>query len=168
MLVPLQTTCMNPLFEQKYCYIVFEPVDNVRSQLKSILKTPWYDITVNLTGKVSNDNTFKLYPKLSMGVKVFGVVQSVAVLTGRLEPASGQTNIVVEVRPNHALLLAFYLVLLILILKLAGMFISRTGDGWIMAVALFFMLLFIRSLIHFSMGRLKNRFERVMSVHPEE
>jgi hypothetical protein len=159
---------MSPLFEQKYRYIVFEPVDSVRSQLKSILKTPWYDIAVNLAGKVSNDNTFKLYPKLSMGVEIFGVIQSIAVLTGKLEPTDGQTHILVEVRPNYAFLLVFYVILLILILKLGGMFISRTVDDWIMSVALFFILIFIRSLIHFSMGRLKNRFERTMSVHPED
>ena len=158
---------MSPLFEQRYRYIVFEPVDSVRSQLKSILKTPWYDITINLAGRVSNDNTFKLYPKLSMGIEVFGMIQSVAVLTGRLESTDEQTHIQVEVRPNYALLFVFYLVLLILILKLIGMFISRTGDDWILSVALFFMLIFIRSLIHFSIGRLKNRFERTMSVHPE-
>ena len=159
---------MSPLFEQKYTYIVFEPADSVRSQMKSILKTPWYDIAVNLAGKVSNDNTFKLYPKFSMGVEIFGVIQRVAVLTGRLESTDGQTHIHVEVRPNYGLLFVFYLILLILLLKVFGMFISRTGDGWILSVTLFFMLIFIRSLIHFSMGRLKNRLERTMSVHPED
>lgn len=131
---------MSPLFEQRYRYIVFEPVDSVRSQLKSILKTPWYDIAINLAGRVSNDNTFKLYPKFSMGIEVFGVIQSVAVLTGRFEPADGQTNILVEVRPNYGLLIVFYLVLLILILKLVGMFISRTADDWILSVALLLIL----------------------------
>jgi hypothetical protein len=159
---------MSPLFEEKYRYIVFEPVDSVLAQLKSILKTPWYDIAVNLAGKVSSDNTFKLYPKFSIGVEVFGVIQSVAVLTGRLEPTDGQTHILVEVRPNYALLFVFYLILLILLLKVLGMFISRTSDDWILSVALFFMLIFIRSLMHFSIGRLKNRFERTMSVHPED
>jgi hypothetical protein len=159
---------MSPLFEQKYRYIVFEPVDNVRSQLKSILKTPWYDIAVNLAGKVSNDNTFKLYPKFSMGVEVFGVIQRVSVLTGRIEANGEQTNVIVEVRPNHAVLVAFYLILVIFLFKLVGLFASSSENEWILVVALFIMLIFIRSLIHFSMGRLKNRFERTMSVQPED
>jgi hypothetical protein len=159
---------MSPLFEQKYRYIVFESVDSVRSQLKSILKAPWFDIAVNLAGRVSNDNTFKLYPKFSMGVEVFGVVQSVSVITGTIEADGSQTHINVEVRPNYAVLCAFYLILLIFVLKLVGLFTSSTENDWILVVGLFIMLIFIRSLIHFSMGRLKNRFERTMSVHPED
>jgi hypothetical protein len=158
---------MSPLFEQRYRYIVFEPVDSVRSQLKSILKTPWYDIAVNLAGKVSNDNTFKLYPKLSMGIGIFGIGQSVSVVTGRLEPGDGQTNIIIEIRPNYALLLVFYLILLIFLLKLVGLFNSNSESDWILVGAMFFILIFIRSLIHFSIGRMKTRFERTMSVHPE-
>ena len=159
---------MSPLFEQKYRYIVFEPVDSVQSQLNSILKTPWYDIAVNLAGRVSKDNTFKLYPKLSLGVEVFGVIQSVSVITGRIETEGEQTHINVQVRPNYAVLLAFYLILLIFIFKVIGLFTSSTESDWILVAALFMILIFIRSLIHFSMGRLKNRFERTMSVHPED
>jgi hypothetical protein len=159
---------MSPLFEQKYRYIVFEPVDTVRSQLKSILRTPWYDITVNLAGKVFKDNTFKLYPKFSMGVEVFGVVQSASVITGRNETEGEQTHINVEVRPNHAVLLAFYLILFIFLFKVIGLFTSSSESDWILVAALSIILIFIRSLVHFSMGRLKNRFERTMSVHPED
>ncbi|MGZ3953282.1 MAG: hypothetical protein ACXVLT_01650 [Flavisolibacter sp.] len=159
---------MSPLLEHKYRYIVFEPVDSVRSQLKSVLKTPWYDISINLAGKVSNDNTFKLYPKLSLGFGVFGVVQSVSVITGKFETEGEQTNIIVEVRPNYAVLFAFYFILLIFLLKLVSLFKSNTESEWILVTALFVILVFIRSLIHFSMGRLKNRFERTMSVHPED
>lgn len=159
---------MNPLFEQKYRYIVFESVDSVRSQLKSILKTPWYDIAVNLAGNLSDDNTFKLYPKLTVGVEFFGVVRSVAIISGRLEPNGGQTNITIEVRPNYAVLLAFYLTLFIFLVKIFGLFNSSTESDWILVAALFFILIFIRSLIHFSIGQLKNRFERTMSMHPED
>lgn len=159
---------MSILFEQKYRYIVFEPADSVRSQLKSILKTPWYDIAVNLAGKISNDNTFKLYPKLSVGVQVFGVVPIVSVITGRIVAEGEQTHINVEVRPNHAVLLAFYLILLIFLFKLANLFTSNAESDWILVAALFLTIIFIRSYIHFSMGRLKNRFERTMSVHPED
>jgi hypothetical protein len=69
---------MNLLLDQKYKYVVFESVDHVRSQLKSIVKSPWYDIDINLAGKVLDNNTFQLYSKLSMGVKVFGVIQNIA------------------------------------------------------------------------------------------
>jgi hypothetical protein len=131
-------------------------------------KTPWYDIAVNLAGRVSKDNTFKLYPKLSLGVEVFGVVQSVSVIIGRIEAEGEQTHINVEVRPTHAVLLAFYLILLIFLFKVIGLLNSSSESDWILVAALFIVLIFIRSLIHFSMGRLKNRFERTMSVHSED
>ena len=121
----------------------------MRSQLNSILKTPWYDIAVNLAGRVSKDNTFKLYPKLSLGVEVFGIIQSVSVITGRIETEGEQTHINVKVRPNYAVLLAFYLILLIFIFKVIGLFTSSTESDWILVAALFMILIFIRSLIHF-------------------
>jgi hypothetical protein len=164
----LQAIEMSPLFEQKYRYIVLEPIDTVRSQLRTILKTPWYDIAINLAGKVSDNTTCKLYPKLFLGFEVFGVVQSVAIITGSLEPHGEQTNINIEVRANYAVLLVFYLLLFIVLLKLVGLFISNTESEWILVAALLFILIFIRSLIHFSIGTLKNRFERTMSVHPED
>lgn len=158
---------MSPLLEKKYKYIIFEPVDSVRSQLKACLKTPWYDITVNLAGKIFNDNTFKIYPKLSMGIELFGMVQSAAWITGKLVPDGDQTNICLELRPNYVALLAFYIILLIIILKIIGLIVSRTESDWIVIGGLFLSLVIIRSVIHFSIGRLKRRFERLMSVYPE-
>ncbi|MGZ5218945.1 MAG: hypothetical protein ACXWC7_02670 [Chitinophagaceae bacterium] len=153
---------------QKYRYIVFEPVDSVREQLKLILQSPVYDIAINLAGRISNDNTFRIYPKFSMGIEVFGIVQNTSIITGKIYAEDGQTNIMVEVRPNHAVLLAFYLTLLIFLPRLVGLFTSGTESDLILVAALFIFLIIIRSLIHFSIGRLKNRFERNMSVHPEE
>ena len=159
---------MIPLLEQKYKYVLFEPADQVRSQLKSILKTPWYDIAINLAGKVSEDNTFKFYPKFSLGIEVFGVTRSGAVITGRLEPDGEQTNIHLVVRPNNFILLAFYLVLLFFLYKVFGLFTSDTEIEWILVGTFFLFIILFRSYIHFSMGRLKNRFEKTLLIHPEE
>ena len=164
----INCSLMNPLLEQKYKYALMEPVDQVRSQLKSILQTPWYDLAINLSGRVSEDNTFKFKPKFSFGIEVFGMVRSAAVITGKLEPNGEQTIMQLEVRPNHFFLLAFYLVLFIFIFKLFELFTSATESDWILVAALFFFMIFFRSLIHFSMGRLKNRFERTLLIHPEE
>lgn len=159
---------MNLLFDQKYQYTVFEPVDNVRRKLKSIVKTPWYDIDINLAGKVLDNNTFQLYSKLSMGVKVFGVIQSVAIIKGSLEPKNEQTNIHLDIKPNDRVLGAFYVIALIFLFMLFGLFTSITEYRWVVVAGLLFLLVFIRSLIYFSIGQLKNRFERIMLLHPEE
>jgi hypothetical protein len=159
---------MSPLLEQKYRYHVFQPVDQVRTQLKSITRTPWYDIAVNLAGKVTEDNTFKLYSKLSFGIEVFNMPQNTAIITGKLEPQDGeQTIIYTKVRPNYFILFALYFIVMIFVFKLAVLFVSG-GEDWLGTALLLILFIFLRSLIHFSIGRLKNRFEKVMSVKPEE
>jgi hypothetical protein len=159
---------MNFLLEQKYRYIVFESLNNVRGKLKAITKTPWYDIAINLAGKVSDDNTFELYSKLSLGVNVFNVPQNIAIIMGRLKSETEeQTDIHVVVRPNYAVLFVFYFVIAIFLFKLFTAFHSNVQD-WILNGFLFLFLVFLRSIIYFSMGQLKNRFERIMSVEPEE
>lgn len=158
---------MNFLLEQKYRYIVFESLNNVRWQLKTITKTPWYDIAVNLAGKVSDDNTFELYSKLSLGINVFNVPQNIAIMTGRLKTElEDQTDIHVVVRPNYAVLFVFYFIIVIFLFKLFTAF--HSNEEWILTGLLFLFLIFLRSLIYFSMGQLKDRFERIMLVKPEE
>ena len=159
---------MNLSFGQEYKYIVFEPVDMVRSQLKSITRTPWYDVAINLSGKVFDDNRFKLYSKMSMGIQVFGLIQDIVVITGQLESEHGKTNIHVKIGPSDLVLAAFYVISFIFLFEAISLFMSSHLDRWIMVVGLFFLLVFMRSLIYFSAGRLKNRFERIMLLHPEE
>jgi hypothetical protein len=159
---------MNPLLEQRYQYIVLAHIDQVRSQLKAITKTPWYDIAVNLAGKVNEDNTFELYSKLSWGIDVFNIQQNTAIITGKLEPQHGEQTIIhAEVRPNYFVLFVLYLILIIFVFKLVDFIISGRQD-WIFTILFFILFIILRSLIHFSIGGLKNRFERLMSVKPEQ
>ena len=160
---------MNFFLAKQYDYIVLKEVNEVRSRLESITRTPWYDITVNLSGKVSDDNTFKLFTKLSFGIQVFNVSGKTAILTGLLEPHGEQQTIIhTELRPNYALLTVLYFILIIFFFKLITSFNSGSMQGWIEIALLAFMLLALRSVIHFSMGRLKNRFEKFMLIHPVE
>ena len=159
---------MSPFLEKKYNYTVFETIDNVRNQLKSIVKTPWYDIAINFRGRVFDNNTFKLYSKMAIGFSYFGMAKNTAMITGKLESNHEQTNIQIEIKPTIFALLAFYVMLFILIFKLFDLFIHRTQEDWIIIVGLFFLLIILRSVIYFSIGTLKNRFERVMGVHAEE
>lgn len=159
---------MNPLLDQRYQYIVLKHVDQVRSHLKEITKTPWYDIAVNLAGKVNEDNTFVLYSKLSFGIDVFNMAQNTAIIAGKLEPQNNEQTIIhAEVRPNYFVLFVFYLILIILVFKLADFLVSGRQD-WTAIILLFTLFIILRSVIHFSIGRLKNRFERIMSIKPEE
>jgi hypothetical protein len=152
---------MSLQLEQKYSYIILEPVDSVHSQLKSIAKSPWYDIAINLAGKVSDDNTFKLYSKIGVGIKVFGIMQDAAMITGKLESDHEQTHIHIEVKPTRLVLLALYLIGFIFLVKLFSLIVWNTQQDGMITIGLFLVLIFIRSLIHFSIGRLKNRLRRL-------
>jgi hypothetical protein len=159
---------MNLLLSRKYSYVVFEPVHVVRSQLKAITNSPWYDIEVNLAVKVSDDNRFELYPKLSLGIKVLNIPQNTVIIKGRLEQqGKEQSTIYTEVRPGYGILFALYLVLLLVVVKLVNLLVFD-GDDFIVPVLLFILFIFLRSVFHFSIGGLKNRFGRIMLVKPEE
>ena len=158
---------MNLFLEQRYQYIVLKHVDQVRSHLKAITKTPWYDIEVNLAGKVNEDNTFILYSKLSFGIEVFNTPQNTAIITGKLEPQKNEQTIIhAEVRPNYLVLFVLYFIFIILVFKLVDFIVSGRQDGTA-TILLFVLFIILRSLIHFSIGRVKNRFERIMSIKSE-
>ena len=159
---------MNFSLEQEYRYIVLTSSSNVRSQLKSILKTPLYDIAINLTGTLSEDDSFKLYPKLTVGAEFFGISRGFAIIAGRLATNGQQTTIEVRVRPSRSVLVVFYVFLISFLIKLFSLVKSSSEADLILVVALFVGVIFFRSLIHFSAGRLRNRFERLMSLYPEE
>jgi hypothetical protein len=165
----IYTICMNLTLAHNYTYILFAPLEEVRNQLRSITKTPWYDLAVNISGKIADNNSFILYPKFSLSIEVFSMPQSVAILTGQLQAQDKeQTVLLVEVRPNHAVLIVFYLLVFGFVLNLANVFLYSTEVRWIITVILFILVMNFRSLIQFSIYRLRNRFERIMSIHPEE
>lgn len=158
---------MNLLMEQKYTYAVFKHIDTINEELISITKTPWYNTSINFAGKVSNENTFKLYSKMSLGIQVLNTY-NIAVIAGNIHSeGTERTKINIIVRPHNSVLAAFYILLTFFILQLLD---TLTFDkaGWTKSILLFFPLIFIRSLIHFSIGKLKNRFERTMLIKPEE
>lgn len=154
---------MNFLFEQNYRYIVFEPVENLKLQLKSITRTPWYDLKVNLSGSVSEDNTFELYSKFPFGPnKIF------AIISGKLEAnEDGQTSINITVRPRNGPLIIFYFMLVLFLMELFSS-VNSDPPEWTMTIGYSIALIFFRILFHFTTQSLKNRFERIMLIHPEE
>jgi hypothetical protein len=154
---------MNILFEKNYKYIVFEPVENLKFQLKSITRTPWYDLNVNLAGSVSEDNTFELYSKF-----LFGLNKTFAIISGKFEANKNeQTSINITVRPRNGPLIIFYFIALLFLMELFSSLNSNPQE-WPMTVGYCIVLIIFRILFHFTTQSLKNRFERIMLIHPEE
>lgn len=78
-----------------------------------------------------------------------------------------QTAICAEIRPNYLVFCALYLILIIFAFKLVNLIVFKDYD-WLATMCLLILFILLRSLIHFSIGRLRNRFERMMLVKPEE
>jgi hypothetical protein len=155
---------MNFFFEDKYEYVVSEPIDSVSSQLKSITKTPWYDLAPNLMGTVSVDYTFKLYSKFSfLPIQIFNFFSLKTIIAGKLQSEPDKTKILIKVRPSYLFALTFYLLVIIFLFQL-----FKTDRNWVEISIFFLFLIFLRSWIYFSAGRLRNRFERELLIRPEE
>lgn len=153
--------------EQKYTYVVFKHIDTIRDELVSIIKTPWYDVAVNLSGKMPDENTYIFYSKMSLGIS-FLQTFPLSIIKAKLEAESEeQSKICATVRPHNAFLFMFYILILLFILQLVDT-LTFEAAGWTILILLFLSLIFLRSLIHFSIGRLKNRFERTLLIKPEE
>src|SRR5438309_9799532 len=109
---------MDALFTVKNKYVVHDSLDNVSSELTSILDRRWYDFSENISGKLNEDGSFKLSPKWTLGyLKVFGMSQDMTYLIGTLKEEGSQTIIETITRPNYALVAVFYFPLLLLLIK---------------------------------------------------
>ena len=156
---------MDAFFIIKNKCIVHDSVDNVSSELSSILDRRWYDFYENISGRLNEDGTFKLSPKWTLGsLKVFGMLQDMTYLIGTLKEDGDKTIIETTTRPNYALIAAFYFPLLLLLKKLFGfdIFIEGTLTQLLLVIpAVCFALVLI---MVFSVIRLRNRFERLMQL----
>jgi hypothetical protein len=156
---------MDAFFTIKNKYVVHDSVDNVSSELSSILDRRWYDFSENISGRLNEDGTFKLSPKWTLGsLKVFGMLQDMTYLSGTLKEDSNKTIIETTTRPNYALIAAFYFPLLLLLIKLFGfdIFIEGTLTQLLLVIpAVCFVLAVVMA---FSVIRLRNRFERLMQL----
>ena len=157
---------MNLLFEEKIQYQLTEPIENVRSELESLLDSTWHDFSRNLSGTVSQDNTFKVYPKVTFAFNVFSMPQGIALITGKLHEAGDRTHINTVVRANYILVAAFYLVVFFFVTVLIEVSTADSAESWAKLTALFLTLLFIIALVRFSTKRLRRRFEQQMYIRP--
>lgn len=48
---------MEVIFYRGYTYRIHDHIDNVRAQLKGILKTRWHDISNNITGDITQNDS---------------------------------------------------------------------------------------------------------------
>ena len=151
-------------FPKKYKYILLNDISSVRSDIKSIIRTPWYDISVNLYGKISDDNSFKLKSKFSIGV--FSLVLPTTI-SGKLFADGEKTIIHAEVSGDGLLLSIFFISLIFFLFRIIKGFSTYLLYDWIITAGILLIAIAIGWYINFCIWRLKNRFEKVMMIHPE-
>ena len=160
---------MDALFTIKNNYLVDNSKDNVASELAGILDRRWYDFSENVSGQINPDGSFKISPKWALGyIKVLGMSQQFSYLIGKLKEENNQTRIEISTRPNYTLVVAFYFLPLLLLLKLFGFNIlpEMTMGQLLLTVMVICVALAIIMITGVYM--LRNRFERLMQLNSKD
>lgn len=154
---------MNFLFEFHNTYFVSNSVETVVSDLKKI-NDNWWNLSNNISGRVSDDGNFRLSPKWQFGyVRGLGFGSSLSYLTGNIIDENGKTKITTVARPNYVLVLFFYAFPLLLIARLFGIntFDASLIDMLLMAVIFPAVL---SPVMIFGATRLRHHFEEHMNL----
>lgn len=155
---------MNFLFERNHKYETHTSIEDIRSMLKELRRTSWHDVAINLTGKLEEDDSFRLARKYSFtGVKI-GLPTNYVLLEGQLTEDNNNTNIEVTVRSSRILLFYFYSLLIFLFYDLYRLFESNFTDDYIRSVGIFLILTFFIFQIRNSLNKITNSFERYLQV----
>ena len=157
---------MNFFLQKKYKYKIEGSLQEVKSEIKALLKPSWHDISMekNIWGRFIDDNSFIAKPKFSIPIKILGFHPDYAILHGILSFEQGRTIIRLTVRPSLLILLLFYFLLIFFFAKLLNLKKPITIDSCFGPIALAFGLIFLYGIISFSMKRIRNRFESFVGI----
>ncbi|HEX7902345.1 MAG TPA: hypothetical protein VF487_00600 [Chitinophagaceae bacterium] len=158
---------MNIFFTQKNKYKVNDSIENVRSEIKLIVNRRWYDSSKNITGKIYDDNSFRLTHKWSF-VIIDWIERSPAYLNGTLSADNNKTIINTTLRPNSGFVLFFYLLTILFLCELFGVDTFSEGDKIFKLLFFPFFNLILFGLIRMYTTRLRNRFEKMLHVSREQ
>jgi len=161
---------MDAFFSFDNKYTVHSPIEHVRSEIKSLIDKPWYDFSGKISGKLNDDDSFKLRPKLSIGFQgILGsqgiwFAQSPTYITGSLKEENGNTIIEIISRPNFSFIILFYLIAMTVISEALG--ISKFTQASLSEIFFEFIpiCIVVVLLMIFAVKRLRNRFERLLNL----
>lgn len=160
---------MDIFFSRKKRYVTNSSYDSVRADIESIVDRRWYDFSENITGKLNSDGSFEFSPKWTFGaVRVFGIPQSMAYLTGTLTEDNGRTVIETTSRPNYTIVAAFYCMVFLLVARLLGIeiFIMVTLTEMLLVFPILCVVL--AGVMVFGALRLRLRFERLLQLRRDD
>jgi hypothetical protein len=155
---------MNLLFRAKYKYKLNESPAQVKAELETLFLTPWHKTAPRLSGCFSDDHTFRVKSVLSAAVAYFGILQSFAVLNGRIRAEEERTVIRLTARPGHFSLLIFYALMVAVALVAVKAWTTLTPEIIILAAALLLILVSYYFILRFSRNSLRRYFQRQMGI----
>ncbi len=153
---------MNFLFQRKHKYETHTAIEDVRQRIKSLRKSRWYDVAINFTGNIQEDDSFTLKTKQSLGAFTKGLVKTFVFLEGQLIADNTSTKIDVTVRPNYVVVLLFYVLACFVLYDLYDFVIHVFTTDLLRAGTILIILLFNGFLITRMMNSITNRFEEFM------
>ena len=158
---------MDILFTRRYKYTTHNSVDDVRTQIESILDRRWYDFSVNITGLFKTNGSFTLTHKWSLAI-IRWIETSPAYLNGTLSSEGNKTIMQISLRPNSLFVILFYLMTILFLFELFGgsLFVGQSKSFSLLFFALFSVILFGMMQL-FTIG-LRNRFERILHLRRHE
>jgi hypothetical protein len=160
---------MNFLFENTYRYRVHNSVEGTLQDLKSVIQsnTTWYDLSVNLTGSVNEDNTFRFRPKFTWGPGS-GYFNAYAFGKGKIRPEGDGVIIDIKIGPSRWVTFVYYLCVLLLLFQVLIIIESPDEISPVSMIGLSLLLVLWLSYIRYSARRLRKRFQRFMRIRREK
>lgn len=130
-------------------------------ELKSIFERSFSN-SLNITGQIKNDLSFKLIPKLTLAISVFNIEREFALLEGKIAPDGDHTIIKVHSRANYYILFIFYCMLIVLIGSNIPFNKEKLMENEMLTIWLMFALCIVYILIIFSRNNLTKKFHHIM------
>lgn len=155
---------MNLFFQRKHRYETHSSIEDIRGSIRELRKTRWYDVAINLTGKVEEDNSFQLSRKLGFIGFTKGLPKSFVLIEGQLTENNTATDITITVRCNYLLLFYFYAAFAFLLYDVYAFIESNFTTDPIRPIAISIILLYFTFFIRNQLNRITDSFESYLKV----
>src|SRR5688572_6328150 len=100
---------MNILLERRYKYELAESIEQVESEVKSLIERRWSDFSASFSGEMKEEKSFLIKPRNTfLLINVFNMSQSLSRIEGNLQEEGDKTILSLLVRPNYLVLFMFY------------------------------------------------------------
>jgi Na+/proline symporter len=139
-------------------------MENVRSEIESLLDRRWFDFSENISGSINKDGSFEISPKWTIGN--IGTSHS-GYLSGQMIQNNDKTIIKTIARPGYSVIAIFYFMLFFSATKFFELITNPNDELILWFVILPLTCFALAFAMIFGAKRIRSRFERLMQLRPE-